>query len=559
MGLIDEVKAMHEHGLYSDIRCLANLIISLPEFRSIDKSDFNMMLKKYEVLVYYGDAFYVDEEFKRAEFYYNEALRHRKLLVKVKPKSTSLQGYDTEVEVKFKIYQCHMKLREYRDAVSILEGIALKQRTPKVNMALAKLYQKQGMERSAITCYKEVLRVSPLSLDAITNVLFLGVPLQEVLSLVNLSLANNSGAIPEWMSTFMKGQSFAALNKHTKAAQVYKNLEVKVLRDSVNVLCCQAESCWRSGDKENAINCYKRVRALDPACLQGMDIYSHILAEDAAISDLETLAQDLTRVSQIKTEPWVAMAQYCNCTNRKTRAVYFAQKAHMIDTRNVQALLLKASLLQSLNKQNEALMHYREAIRLAPTYFEAYQGLVDCYLSFGQQREAMTIAKNAHKTIGANARTLTLYAQVLNKDPQGAEKAKTMLEKALSSNPSYLSAAYLLIDILMKARHFDAAIVLLRKQLELQPTARLHQSLGDCLREKNYRAEAMEHYSKAMTLSQSPLKSLDELKNAEIVFSKEGGASDITFSPQDSSYNNVVPDEIVGNDSFPDQDMQEWL
>ena len=39
----------------------------------------------------------------------------------------------------------------------------------------------------------------------------------------------------------------------------------------------------------------------------------------------------------------------------------------------------------------------------------------------------------------------------------------------------------------------------LRKQLELRPTARLHQSLGDCLREKNYRAEAMEHYSKAMT------------------------------------------------------------
>ena len=37
-----------------------------------------------------------------------------------------------------------------------------------------------------------------MSLDAITNVLFLGVPLQEVLSLVNLSLANSSGSIPEW-------------------------------------------------------------------------------------------------------------------------------------------------------------------------------------------------------------------------------------------------------------------------------------------------------------------------------------------------------------------------
>lgn len=33
----------------------------------MDKSDFVTILKKYEVLVYYGDAFYVDEEFKRAE------------------------------------------------------------------------------------------------------------------------------------------------------------------------------------------------------------------------------------------------------------------------------------------------------------------------------------------------------------------------------------------------------------------------------------------------------------------------------------------------------------
>ena len=35
-----------------------------------------------------------------------------------------------------------------------------------------------------------------------------------------------------------------------------------------------------------------------------------------------------------------------------------------------------------------------------------------------------------------------------------------MLEKALANNPSFLPAAYLLIDILMKARHFEAAIVM---------------------------------------------------------------------------------------------------
>ena len=39
-----------------------------------------------------------------------------------------------------------------------LEGISTKQRTAKINMALAKLYLRSGMDRSAITSYKEVLR-----------------------------------------------------------------------------------------------------------------------------------------------------------------------------------------------------------------------------------------------------------------------------------------------------------------------------------------------------------------------------------------------------------------
>ena len=45
-------------------------------------------------------------------------------------------------------------------------------------------------------------------------------------------------------------------------------------------------------------------------------------------------------------------------------------------------------------------------------------------------------------------------------------------------------------------------------------------------------------------LSQSPLKGLDEQKNAEIVLSKEAEAAEMNFSPQDSSYNNDVPDEV---------------
>lgn len=126
-------------------------------------------------------------------------------------------------------------------------------------------------------------------------------------------------------------------------------------------------------------------------------------------------------------------------------------------------------MLQALEKQQESLLHFREAVKLAPWNFEAqkgtlthihsinnltsflrghslihwiflekrdrlfstfcitlsycyrklshwfsrmyfvnWTGLVECYMSAKRHKEALTVAKNAHKTLGANPRTLTV-------------------------------------------------------------------------------------------------------------------------------------------------------
>ena len=42
----------------------------------------------------------------------------------------------------------------------MLQSIPAKQRTARINMALGKLYLENGMERAAVTSFKEVLRVN---------------------------------------------------------------------------------------------------------------------------------------------------------------------------------------------------------------------------------------------------------------------------------------------------------------------------------------------------------------------------------------------------------------
>lgn len=84
-------------------------------------------------------------------------------------------GVYNDVEIKYKIYLCCMAQKQRKAAADILQEIAARSRTPKINMALGNLYKEMGMERSAVTCFKEVLRECPMALEAVENLLKLGI------------------------------------------------------------------------------------------------------------------------------------------------------------------------------------------------------------------------------------------------------------------------------------------------------------------------------------------------------------------------------------------------
>jgi len=47
-------------------------------------------------------------------------------------------------------------------------------------------------------------------------------------------------------------------------------------------------------------------------------------------------------------------------------------QALSLDSRNIEALLLKGCALMEVKKMSEAISHFREALRLAPYRYEAY-------------------------------------------------------------------------------------------------------------------------------------------------------------------------------------------
>ena len=60
----------------------------------------------------------------------------------------------------------------------------------------------------------------------------------------------------------------------------------------------------------------------------------------------------------------------------------------------------------------------------------------------------------AWKTIGNNARTYTLFASVLAKDPKSIGKAKQFLTRAMAYDPNLLDPVYIMVDIYMQEQEF---------------------------------------------------------------------------------------------------------
>lgn len=541
MTIFEQVKLLYDSGLHSNVISLVNLLLSINEH---NQAELLNMPCKFQIMVYYADALFHNKDFKKAESMYRKALQLKKSLVKNKGKTQGFPQIDlsSDIDIKYQMYLCHSNLKQYNLAVSVLESIPGKQRTASINMALAKLYQQAGMERSAITGFKEVLKECPLALDAAQGLLSLGVKGAEVASLMLSGTANIPNS--EWLSTWIKAHAQLHSREFSQAATTLRQLDARAcLRDNVDVLVSLGEAYHFSGEHRNALAVLQRAHSLDPLSLKGMDILAAILAKDKKIKELESLSSQLMAVSEQAPEPWISIAHFSFATKKNSRAVYFAQKACTLNTRNVEALLVKGSILLDMKKLQEAVIHFREVLRIAPYRYEAHKGLVDCYIALHRTRDAISFASNACKQLGQNPRALSLYAFVLAKDPLSVDKAKSLLEKALKQDSTHLNAVYQLAEIYEQEKQYDKGIDLLRKQVGIQSTCRLHQMLGDLLARTNEHEKAFDHYSTALNLDPNNSRALEGLQRVEQHSDSLDNAYDIEVEDMADSDNEVDLEE----------------
>lgn len=290
----------------------------------------------------------------------------------------------------------------------------------------------------------------------------------------------------------------------------------------------------------------------------GMDVYGYLLAREGRLEDVESLGCRLFNISDQHAEPWVVSGCHSFYSKRYSRALYLGAKAIQLNSNSVQALLLKGAALRNMGRVQEAIIHFREAIRLAPCRLDCYEGLIECYLASNSIREAMVMANNVYKTLGANAQTLTLLATVCLEDPVTQEKAKTLLDKALTQRPDYIKAVVKKAELLSREQKYEDGIALLRNALANQSDCVLHRILGDFLVAVNEYQEAMDQYSIALSLDPNDQKSLEGMQKME----KEESPTDATQEEDvDDMEGSGEEGDLEGSDSEAAQwaDQEQWF
>ncbi|DAA20744.1 TPA: anaphase promoting complex subunit 7 [Bos taurus] len=387
MNVIDHVRDMAAAGLHSNVRLLSSLLLTM----SNNNPELFSPSQKYQLLVYHADSLFHDKEYRNAVSKYTMALQQKKALSKtskVRPSTGNSastpqsQCLPSEIEVKYKMAECYTMLKQDKDAIAILDGIPSRQRTPKINMMLANLYKKAGQERPSVTSYKEVLRQCPLALDAILGLLSLSVKGAEVASMT----MNVIQTVPnlDWLSVWIKAYAFVHVGDNSRAINTICSLEKKsLLRDNVDLLGSLADLYFRAGDNKNSVLKFEQAQMLDPYLIKGMDVYGYLLAREGRLEDVENLGCRLFNISDQHAEPWVVSGCHSFYSKRYSRALYLGAKAIQLNSNSVQALLLKGAALRNMGRVQEAIIHFREAIRLAPCRLDCYEGQDAFFTSSG--------------------------------------------------------------------------------------------------------------------------------------------------------------------------------
>ncbi|XP_023166896.1 anaphase-promoting complex subunit 7 [Drosophila hydei] len=512
-ALCSNIKKLYDNGLYECVIPTASLLCTLL------KNDRNVatLEMEYQAMIYLSNANYKEHNYRTACSQLEAVVVQRKTMLRFK--SSFLTAIESsypqfqDVELRYKIAICYREMGEYNMAINTLQ--AVKTRTPRVNMLLARLLHHHGHgvgKKEKALAYKDVLRECPMSLTSIEALLELGIEGSDVHSMVV-----NAAALPkniEWLSSWIKGHAQMYGCKHREASQTFQQLnESNQLHQNEHVLTKIGQCLYYDGNYLQAEQYLSLAMMQNPHNMKALCPLAVVYDRNKKKLERSNLLAplEMRRTREFRSSHWFLHAQQTYSNAKYERALSFTERALDMDERNIEALLLRAGLYFVLQRQRDAVNVFQNIQCLAPYRFEVYKGLVACYVRLNCIKEAQATCTVAVRQFPTSARSFTMFGGTLFRlaNPNAVRSAKRFVEKGLQIDEHYAPGIALLASIYQGEGDIRKAIVLLKKQVEYRPDATLFAMLAEMFSKEKDLDAALQYFTLSLRLDSTYQRALD--------------------------------------------------
>ncbi|XP_035712162.1 anaphase-promoting complex subunit 7 isoform X2 [Folsomia candida] len=318
---LDQITVMFKEQLYSSVLSFGSVALNLGERYPEHVSE----AQQVTILIMCGDSAYFTHDYVQAESFYRKALQLGKSLSKG---STSKECVpEDNNDIKYKLYLCLMQCKKPEEALNMLQSIPAKGRAVRTNMALGKLYKQNGMERAAITAFKEVLKECPTSMEAIESLISLGLGDTDLQVFFNHKL--NKMPYSEWFHNWIRALQQLFLRDYPSALQTLNTLtDHTPLKHNRYMLHTLSLAYTLEGNYEEAIGPLLLCHRLEPGNMYGMDLLAFLLWSKKKLLTLQSLANRLSDVNYNENRPeaWIALGYYSLLMEPTQKGLSFAER-----------------------------------------------------------------------------------------------------------------------------------------------------------------------------------------------------------------------------------------
>lgn len=298
-------------------------------------------------LMYYGISLYEERQFRRAEDMFKSAMQAKNAVIKIKSSFGSVYdvGLDPfpDADIRLRRAQCLEATREIPEAISLLQGIPLKQRTVKMNMLLAKLLQHKDYDIAAIAPLKAVLKECPLNMEAIKGLIALGVKAPEINSI--LAETKLVSQCTDWLSNYINAYQHMFACRFTEAIASLQAIGSKPgIGDNECFLVLIGQCYHYIGNHDTALYYLMRAHNNNPYLIDGLMTLASLYAIKNRLDDLEKLTMPAIAPSEYTAEYWFVLAQHLFSQGKHDKAAFFADKSCHMRPKNAEANLLKGKI-----------------------------------------------------------------------------------------------------------------------------------------------------------------------------------------------------------------------